>query len=190
MTTKTDATRRKLICLDPGHGGGDSGAVGPNTTRECDINWAIVEKAKVKLDAAGFNVFVTKGRDETIRAGGRMLRANATKANLLVSVHCNANGSTATGHEVWCWHESEPSSRMAKIMRDELIRLFPDLPARPLKQSSPATRVLTILQQTNMPAVLLECAFISNPSEEKLLLTDDAQDKFAEAIVETVKRMV
>ena len=96
-----------LIAIDPGHGAGDSGAVG-NGLRECDLNWRIAQACANQLRSYGFDVYMTVSQAEFKNEGGatpslktRIERAYKAGAKAVFSMHINASdGSAANGAEV------------------------------------------------------------------------------------------
>lgn len=89
------------FCIDAGHGGTDPGAIGPNGTREKDINLAVAMELRKILIANGHKVVMTRGRDVYISLGMRCRIANNYKADRFISIHCNAaEDHTAHGTEV------------------------------------------------------------------------------------------
>ncbi len=177
-----------FVCLDPGHGGSDPGAVGRSGVRECDVNLAIVQKAAQKFRAAGHRVILTRDSDVRVTLETRTSMANNARAGAFVSVHCNSDGATARGFEVWYWHTSTRGRGLAEAILAEVAARFPTLRNRGLKASAPGNNSLHVLRKTDMPSALLECAFVSNQTEENLLGSAAAQERFAEAVVRGVVR--
>ena len=150
----------KVIVIDPGHGGRDPGAVGPGGTKEADVNLAIAHLGKSRLER-DFTVFMTRQNDETVTLNTRSAFANAKRADLFISIHCNAaTNPLANGTETY--YISKDGARLAKGIHERLVDL--GLRDRGIKQETYA-----VLRKTKMPAVLVEAAFISNPEEEMRL---------------------
>jgi N-acetylmuramoyl-L-alanine amidase len=116
----------------------------------------------------------------------RVAIANNAHVDLFVSVHCNANGPTARGFEVWYWRSSAQGKLLAQTLQSRVVAEFPNLRDRGLKPSAPGHSPLYVLHHTDMPSVLFECAFISNSAEEALLAGPAAQARFAQAIARAV----
>lgn len=93
----------RTIVLDPGHGGKDAGAIGPTRTNEKDITLQLVQKLKSKLeDDLGVRVLLTRSTDDFVSLQQRTKFANDNKADLFISIHCNASVSRAAdGIEVY-----------------------------------------------------------------------------------------
>src|SRR5215475_10536405 len=147
------------ICLDSGHGGKDSGAVGPTGLRECDVVLDIVKKMGTILDGMGYDVSFTRLSDIFVELGERCRIANSLKCDYFVSIHCNSNGPTAEGIETL--YKSDAGKKLANPIQNNLIKDTGERD-RGLKLRGD----LAVLNGTNMPAVLVEVGFISNPKTE------------------------
>jgi len=172
------------LVIDPGHGGEDPGAVHAATgLREADVAVRIGHVLKAILDThPEFEAALTREADRTVALKERTDLANARDA-YLVSIHCNAAGDPlAHGTEVWCFAETEAGGgestghRMAQAIQGELVTL--GLRDRGVKvifdrrEGKYVARELWVLRKTRRPAVLVECAFISNPEEAQFLGDD------------------
>lgn len=184
-TVTLDITRSPVVgrkvAIDPGHGGIDPGAVSVTKVYEREVNLAIAKVLKQRLERAGAQVLMTREDATTsINAYGRADVVNAWGAHVLVSVHCNSHTSSLTsGTEVWHYGNSAESLRLAALMMQQLRGL--GLVDRGVKKGNYA-----VLRETTMPAVLVETGFLSNPTEEKLLLNPAFQAKAAEFMSQAV----
>ena len=162
------------IYINPGHGTPDPGAVNPVTgLQEKDVCFAVGNLAADYLRAAGYEVIV----DQSDHLTGVINRANASGADLFVSIHCNSFGDPrANGTETIYYPGSAQGKKLAECIQKQLIGEF-GLTDRGIKQMS---NTLGVLTQTAMTAVLAELAFISNATEEHLLAME--QDRWAKAI--------
>jgi N-acetylmuramoyl-L-alanine amidase len=182
----------KLIYVNAGHGAGitgayDPGAVGPTGLKEADITQDIADRLEHLLRAAGLSTDGKKVESflEAVNA------ANAAKADLLISLHCNSIGNRqAHGTEVfYCKPGSKKLAGLinAKIMAyiaGPLGALLPPQSGfanRGVKQGS-----FAVIRKATMPAALVEVAFISNPAEEKLLASRLFRQEVAAAICEAI----
>lgn len=169
----------RQICIDPGHGGHDPGAVGPSGTREADIALFTASALVLALDARGVQSFVTRGRDVFVSLPGRVELAKRMKAFAFVSIHANgAENLQAHGAEVWTSVGVTPADDLATSIYKRWIESFGAV--------SPVSRFRTdfsdgdpdkesdfyVLRKTPMPAVLFELGFVTNPREEKMLLSE------------------
>ncbi len=175
------------IFINPGHMPGvDSGACG-NGLRECDVALAIGKLAKKYLEAVGYKVQLLQSDNlagENPVYPNVTATANAWAANLFVSIHCNAFNGTARGIETLSYSADGDGALLAYHIQSQLVdtlRAFDRaIPDRGVK----ACPGLLVLRETQMPAVLVETAFIDNAQDAVLLR--DRQDDIARAIARGV----
>jgi len=203
--------QERLVAIDPGHGAGDSGAVGrlaPGTQTglperrkgarvliyEKDVNLDIAQRLDVWLRERGYGTVMTRTRDD--RAGGdrpfttvradlaaRVAAANQAGATILVSIHANSLNATATGTETYHYYSAGKASRaLAKAIQRDLVARI-GLPDRGVKRAG-----FYVLKHSAMPAVLVETGFLSNPDEAAVLASPDSRQAMAEAIGNGVAR--
>lgn len=178
------------IVIDPGHGtdpeGRDPGAIGPTGVQEKDVNLAMAQKLAALLKQAGANVYLTRS-DEICpyTLSGRAYYANDIGADLFISIHSNASLSPeASGTSTYFYapegtalgQQREERLRLATAIQNALVAVLgtKDLGVREAN--------FAVLRNTDMPSVLVETAFISNPTEEQLLNNPTFQAKVAEGI--------
>jgi N-acetylmuramoyl-L-alanine amidase len=164
------------ICIDPGHGGKDPGAVGPKGLNEADVNLSVSERVADGLERLGLSAALTRDSDVFVELPDRCEFANDWAADYFVSVHCNSDGPSAAGIETL--YASDKGEALAKPIQETLVAVTDDTD-RGLKYRSD----LYVLNGTHMPAALVEIGFISHPDTEALLKTSDYQKLVAEAIV-------
>ncbi|HHV64191.1 MAG TPA: SH3 domain-containing protein [Peptococcaceae bacterium] len=178
----------KKILIDPGHGGPDKGAIGPNYTFEKDNNLAISFYLLDILTEAGATVSMTRNADVSVAADyteradlqARVTIANNTKPDLFISIHNNANPNPDMSGTMVFYSEQNPritdSARLASLILAEITEKVDtyDLGTR--------TADYYVLRHTDMPAVLVEVAFISNVREEGRLQNPIFQKNVAAAI--------
>lgn len=182
--------RRKLVAVDPGHGGGDPGAIGPDGTFESDVALEVSAKLLAFLESDDeLDGFLThEGGGLGLRE--RAMLANSRGAAALVSIHCNSFAHPDPGgFEVWTSPGETQADKIADGIFAFLDAYFPDLRGREDTADGDHDKEarFTVLTRTVCPAVLVELAFISNPIEERLLLNPLAQLDFAEAIYNGIK---
>lgn len=177
------------IVIDPGHGGYDSGAVGPNKTKEKDINLSIALKLGTLLEKQNVQILYTRKTDkvswpsnEVDDLTARNKISNDYKPNYYVSIHCNSAGSTISGIETYTYSFGGKSEKLAKDVQAELIKST-GLNNRGVKLGN-----FQVIRETDAPSILTEIGFISNPDEETLLNSDDYQNKCAEAIANAIMK--
>ena len=176
----------KLVCLDPGHGGSDPGAVGPTGLREKDVNLAIAQQTAALLRAAGMEVMMTREGDYYVDLSTRAVMANDHGAAIFVSIHANAalnnpaaNGTSTYTYDGW---QKEERAYLSALLQAELVN------ALGLRNIGIFREDFAVLRNTQMPAALVEVAFISNPAEEQRLAGSDFQERVANALVQAITR--
>lgn len=172
----------KIVVLDAGHGGFDPGKVGVNGANEKDINLAIMDKLQTFLEQGGATVFVTRSTDEALGSSKnedmreRKVIANENNGDLLISIHQNAfTSSSVRGSQVFYHKNSQQGELLAEKIQENLKKYVDNDNAREIKPNDD----YYILRTTEIPAVLVECGFISNPQEEMLLNDPVYQEKIA-----------
>ena len=175
----------KRVCLDPGHGGSDPGAVGPSGLREKEVNLAIALQTAELLRAAGMEVIMTREEDRYVDLISRAEIANNSGADIFVSIHANAAYNPAVGgtstYTYYGWQKEE-RAHLSRLLQAELVA------ALGLRDIGIFDQGFAVLKNTQMPAALVEVAFISNPAEENLLAGKDFQQRAAGALAQAIKR--
>jgi N-acetylmuramoyl-L-alanine amidase len=178
------------IALDPGHGGIFPGAIGinPFELREKDVMLALCLKVGKRLKKSGHQVIFTRHEDrhldENLRADlrKRMECANAAKAEVFVSLHCNAySDPNPEGIETLYYPESPVSEKLARAIQDSLVSAFVDHVNRGVKPKE-----LFMLRFAHMPACQVETEFISNPAQLEFLASPTNQENLAQAIADGI----
>lgn len=175
------------IVIDPGHGGKDPGATGGGVCEKAVV-LNVSKKIAAFLEAKGCTVMLTRETDVFVELSDRARMANAAKADLFVSIHCNSarSNARATGMEVYHYtRASEDSKRAARVIYDKLLPVC-GLRGRGVKADN-----FAVLRETAMPAVLVELGFISNPGDCAKLTNfawqDDAAKAISDGIIEELK---
>ena len=174
------------LFIDPGHGGTDSGAIGPTGFKEKDFCFQVAEILQLACEHAGWKTMWSRDHDANVSELQSALNANAWEADYYVSIHANGAGPQAHGCEVLYWNSSVRGRVWAVQLQDELLSRFPQIRNRGLKPKFPGDRGATVLRRTTMPAVLVETAFITNPDEEKFLRRFSTQAMIADAILSSL----
>lgn len=175
------------VCIDPGHGGRDSGARGSKSL-EKDINLAVALKVRDFLSPVEVVMTRTEDKDlcSDVFSEGADLRARAkiandNKADIYVSIHCNSSGDKAShGTETYSFPGSAKGSQLAKSIHARVVGAL-GLTDRGLKTAN-----FAVLRETAMPAALVELGFINNPIEETVLLNQQVQERAAKAIADGI----
>lgn len=173
-----------IFVLDPGHGGVDSGATA-NGVVEKTVNLAIAKILEQILTNHGATVIMTREQDidyYTKGTGGkrrdlnkRIEIINQANAELFVSIHLNAiNNADMKGAQVFFGGKSEESAALAVIMQQAVKSFPPGNHRQPLQDLA-----ILVLNETDIPGVLVECGYVTNKSEAEKLLTIEYQQKIA-----------
>lgn len=169
----------KLIVLDGSHGGKDPGAVGSNGLKEKDVSMKIIEKVVEQLIPYDVEVAFTRTSDVFIELSERAAIANRLNADCFISIHCNSfSDPKSNGTETFTYTKVDSKTvAFAESVHNNLVNSI-KLRDRGIKQADYA-----VLRETNMIALLLEIAFISNPEECKLLGDEAFINKVSRGIV-------
>lgn len=185
------------IVLDPGHGGFDPGKVGTAGTLEKDINLAISLKLKEILVKSGYTVTMTRQKDEALceqnasrkkvsDLNARLDLIQKEEPELTVSIHQNSYSAGTKGAQVFYYSQSEEGHRLARVLQETLKEEIGDGNHRVEK----ANDSYYMLKKSQGPFVIVECGFLSNPEEEKLLNSEDYQKKMAKALAEGIEKFL
>lgn len=198
--TKNSSAKSETITvvIDAGHGGIDPGKVGVNNALEKDINLAIALKLERNLRENGINVVMTRTEDKGLYEEGesnkkvrdmknRLAIIEEAKPVLAVSIHQNSYPDpTVSGVQVFYYKDSVKSKEAAEIMQSQLIEtLNPDK-----KRAAKDNSSYYLLKKTSVPIMIVECAFMSNPTEADLLIQDAYQERVAWAIYMGIMRCI
>ncbi len=191
VSQMTQSVSGSLVVIDPGHGGADPGAVGQSGLLEKDVVLWVANSLEPLLNRVA--VYTRKVRDgdydlaqnarnpsgsrKTADLRERVTQANEVDADLYISLHANSFPSPRwSGAQTFYYPGKEEGRRLAESIQRRLVEAFPEnrRTARPGEYF--------VLRETEMPAVVVEIGFLSNPQEEELLATPDHQRKLADAI--------
>lgn len=189
----------KAIVLDPGHGGYDTGALGPGGLSEKEAALAIaLEVGRILKDETGLTVYLTRQEDKELPLPQRVDMANEAKGDLLVSVHLGAAPDPrGRGFQAYYWGPPDPASgrpgRHAGTSRALALALESAL-ARAMGTVWPEHGVheapVRLLQDINMPGVLLELGCVTNDDDAALLGSDAERARIARAIAVGVRAVL
>ncbi|MGK0468811.1 N-acetylmuramoyl-L-alanine amidase [Clostridium sp.] len=177
FTTVDTSTSYKIV-LDAGHGGSEPGAIGPSGLQEKKVVLDITLKVGNILVKNGVETIYTRKTNTAVSLEERTVISNKEKPDYFVSIHANAfSNPEANGLETWYFAGNEEGQKLAKAIQTELVKETGKYD-RGLKTSSG----LYVLKYTDSTSVLVETSFLTNPTEEFLLNSDDYQNKVAKAI--------
>ena len=172
---------KKVVVIDAGHGGGQSGAVSITGKYEKALNLSIAQKVEALLKKEkSIDVVMTRSDDSTMSLSDRTKIANNLKSDIFVSIHGNSNPSSSpNGTETY--YTRETSIQLANVIHKHLAK------ATGLKDRGVKNGNLHVTRETKMPAVLLEIGFLSNKGDESQLYNEGFQNRVAQGIVSGIK---
>lgn len=194
LETSAIVYSKKCVIIDAGHGGFDGGAVAADGTLEKDINLIIAQKTAAILRSAGYEVILTRegdnglegADDNTIRQKkiadmrARLKIIEDNPQGIFVSVHLNKYTSQSPkGAQVFYSPKAEGSEALAESIQSSVIALLQKENHRKIKKAGSDTM---LLYRSNIPAVIVECGFLSNPQELSMLKDEEYQSEMAFAI--------
>ena len=222
-----------IIALDPGHGGEDPGAIGPNGTREKDVVLKIAHLLRARINATSIGgnpmrAYLTRDGDYFVPLGTRVQKAQRVQADLFVSIHADAFTTPAAhGASVFALSQGGASSSAARWLANKEnqadligglnVRAKDQHVQRALLDMSTTAQIndslklgsvllgeigsmaklhkprveqagFAVLKAPDIPSVLVETAFISNPDEEAKLRSSAYQEKLADALMRGITR--
>lgn len=191
----TKALADHTICIDPGHGGSDVGAIGPTGVTEKSVTIRVAKLVNEILTNAGATVIMTRNGDKEVSPKGadasdveelqaRCDVGNNSNTEIFVSLHMDSfSNSTPCGTTGYYFTGgSQNSQRLARNLAEGVIGEI-GTDSRGVKACS-----FYVVKHTKMPATLLEIAFLSNNKEEKLLNSDEGIKKAAVGIVKGINK--
>lgn len=198
-------TATDIIVLDPGHGGIDGGASSDSGTAEKDINLAIAFQIRELAEADGWKVVMTREDDRSLGEKEKTYRSQKTadliarreiikevEPTVAVSIHLNSFKQDRSVRGAQSFYPAGPgeqtvldeSKRLAKAIQEQLLLGIDDGNDRAALKKRDAL----IFRNPTVPMVIIECGFLSNPEEAKLLEQEEYQSKLAECIYEGIMR--
>jgi len=221
-------SNRKIILIDAGHGGEDSGAIGKNKSQEKNVNLAIAKKLVTTINKnPELKGILTRSGDYYIPLTKRITIAQKEKATMFISIHADSvESSSAKGASIYTLSEKGNNSKLAKqleqsqnlvdqfggvetvIDNDQFLKnILTDFSRKdrdiqsqnlakeilkeldkigPVHKIEPQKANFVVLKSPTIPSILIETAFISNPTQEKRLTNSKQQQKIANAIYQGI----
>ena len=195
--TDTVPSRNYTVVIDPGHGGTDPGSIGYKTkVHESDLNLKLSLMLKDKLEKAGINVVMTRNTEKAMLEGsGRKwkkddmeLRKELIKSirpNMVISLHQNSfTNHSFRGAQVFYDKTSDISKQIAEYIQEQ----FKSDLDKSIKATSPGDYFM--LKCSAAPSVIVECGFLSNEEDEKLLQDENYQVKIIDCIYKGIVKFL
>lgn len=175
----------KTIMLDAGHGGADPGTIGTTYgTKEKDVVLDITLKTAALLERGGAQVVLTRSGDTSLSLQSRVDMSNSVRPHLFVSIHADHNDNPAIGGSTLYYSslctQKAASYKLAGHLMDSLEATLG------LRRVGIRDTNFFVNRYNTVPAVLVETAFLSNPTEEGLMRQDSFRQKAAEAIAKGI----
>lgn len=167
--------QQKVIVMDPGHGGKDTGAIGTNTIREKDVALRVAKEIlrlnKTLLNNK-FDMYSTRYRDTLISLTDRSRLAESLKADVFVSLHCNASNTSVKGMDVYVHNANDKEVLIKKSIAMGLSILEESTLKLGFEKRGVKFENFQVLREntTSRPAILIEMGFVTNPDEADYFL--------------------
>lgn len=176
-----------VVCIDAGHGGDDTGCIGADGSKESEDDLKLAMLIKHQLEQNGVKVVMTRSADVWVDLEDRPYIANMSNADLLVSIHRNADeDSSAKGVEAWISHKENDNSNEIGFLILEKLEKVGISRNRGVRMGSMTSSEsdYTVNGKSSMPSVLLEMGFMSSPTDNRLFKNNISD--YATAIAEAV----
>lgn len=192
-------TNNLCVIVDAGHGLPDGGAVGVSGSVEQEINLKIALKLREVLEAKGIKVIMTRENEngiwenesDSIRKkkvddmNNRLKIMTDSDAGLFISIHMNSFPNHKTsGLRIFY----APNHEEIKPLAENIQKRIQDITGANINIVKSADKSLFLMKNPPVPAILVECGFLSNPTEEKKLQDDDYQARLGWAIADAIEK--
>jgi N-acetylmuramoyl-L-alanine amidase len=184
LVSAENVFKDKTIIIDPGHGGLDSGAIGPGDIHEKDAVLAMSLYLRDMLVAEGARVIMTRTEDEFVNLYDRPERIDQYNADLLISVHVNAHAHNTRAteiHGLMILYNYAHNEALAEIMLSTM-EAETELPAFRTWR-----RNIAVIRHPQVPSVLVEAGYLMHPEDNRHILQPAGQKKLARAMKEGIK---
>ena len=172
--------RFTTIVIDPGHGGFDRGGIPGQRVLEKNMNLDVALRLKPILEKAGYKVIMTRSTDIFVPLGSRVAIANSYPNAIFLCIHFNsASRSGASGIETYFY--STESAPLAASIHSAVVG------GAPSENRGVRRRGYFVLRRTTIPAVLVECGFLTNPTEAQFAQTTAYRQKLAQEIARGIE---
>ena len=175
------------IVVDAGHGGKELGAVGCCRNYEKDFNLSIAKYLEKELRSMGATVYMTRSYDKYVSLNDRVRYTNDKEAQIFVSIHANSlpdsiNPMTRRGSSVFYYYDE------AKPLSDAIMNSVAN--KMPVNKEGVKQASFAVVRNTSAVSVLVETAYVINPYDNELLMTDKFRQDYAKAVADGIKNYV
>ena len=171
------------VFIGIGHGGSDPGAVA-NGVKEKDLNLSIALACRDVLVKHGVEVRMSREKDENDPIGDETKECNAYGPDLAVDIHNNAGGGD--GAEVFYHYGGGKSKNLAENILAEVVKVGQNSRGAKVRKNSQGKDYYGFIRETSCPAVIVECAFVDNATDLKILASEGKRKTMGEAIAKGV----
>ena len=186
------------IIVDAGHGLPDGGAVSKDGILESNLNLEIARKLQEELESYGYDILMTRTTENNIADSdkqnsireikvsdltNRVKIANESNSDFMISIHMNKySESKYFGWQTFYSKNSERGKKLATLIQNSISNNID----RENKRTPLSIEGIKIVDKTNIPVVIVECGFLSNPDDLKLLQTEEYQNSIVKGICEGI----
>lgn len=190
VDSQTIIPQKTCIVIDAGHGANDPGKIGVNGASEKDINLSLALKLRTLLENKGIDIVMTRESDEILAdsdsnnvkredMNNRVRLITESNPIFTISIHQNSYTSPSVcGPQVFYYQESLEGKQIAQYVQDRLDKTLEIAHSRGIKANSD----YYLLKKTSTPTIIVECGFLSNPTEAELLCDELYQDKIVRSL--------
>lgn len=171
------------VFIGVGHGGSDPGAVS-NNTKEKDLNLSIALACRDVLERHGVSVKMSRTKDENDAISEEIKECNAYSPDLAVDIHNNAGGGD--GAEAFYHYGGGTSKTLAENILAEIVKIGQNSRGAKIRKNANGKDYYGFIRETSCPAVIIECAFVDNSTDLKILATEGKRQKMGEVIAKGI----
>ena len=171
------------VFIGVGHGFSDPGAVA-NGVKEKDLNLSIALACRDELKRHGVEVKLSRSKDENDPLIEEIKECNAFSPDLAVDIHNNAGGGD--GAEVFYHYGGGKSKTLAENILNEIVKVGQNSRGAKVRKNSQGKDYYGFIRETSAPAVIVECAFVDNAQDLKILTSESLKKSMGEAIAKGV----
>lgn len=173
----------KKVFIGVGHGGSDPGAIG-NGFEEADLNLSIALACNSELARHGVTVQMSRTKDENDALAEEIKECNAFKPDLAIDIHNNAGGGD--GAEAYYHYGGGVSKTLAENVLAEIVKIGQNSRGAKTRKNASGKDYYGFIRETSAPAVIVECAFVDNATDIKVIDTAAEQKKMGVAVAKGI----
>ena len=171
------------VFIGVGHGGSDPGAVS-NNTKEKDLNLSIALACRDELKRHGVSVKMSRTKDENDTLSEEIKECNAYSPDLAVDIHNNAGGGD--GAEAFYHYGGGTSKALAENILSEIVKIGQNSRGAKIRKNANGKDYYGFIRETSCPAVIVECAFVDNATDIKILATEGKRKIVGQAVAKGI----